>query len=58
MSVFSVGKPPANGKAFNQGMYTRGPLPITGGPVKAGHDRVAVTHGTARHNSGRAPTTP
>ncbi|MFE9448054.1 exo-alpha-sialidase [Streptomyces sp. NPDC006739] len=41
VSVFAVGKAPSNGQAFDEALYTAGPLPVTGGSARA------TTHGAA-----------
>ncbi|WP_234376790.1 exo-alpha-sialidase [Streptomyces sp. TP-A0356] len=33
ISVFAVGKTPANGQAFDEALYTAGPLTVTGGSI-------------------------
>jgi hypothetical protein len=35
VSVFAVGKAPTNGKAFDEALYTAGPLAVTGGARRA-----------------------
>ncbi|MFK0022637.1 hypothetical protein [Streptomyces sp. NPDC090798] len=41
VSVFAVGKAPTNGQAFDEVLYTAGPLTVTGGSL------AATTHGAA-----------
>ncbi|MFD9510095.1 exo-alpha-sialidase [Streptomyces mirabilis] len=41
VSVFAVGKAPSNGQAFDEALYTAGPLTVTGGSL------AATTHGAA-----------
>jgi hypothetical protein len=35
VAIFAVGKPPANGQAFNEAMYSAGGLTVTGGAVQS-----------------------
>jgi hypothetical protein len=47
-SSFAVGVAPANGKKYDEGMYTAGGLPVTGGTVRA----TGPVHGSAtRHRA-------
>jgi hypothetical protein len=55
VSVFAVGKAPTNGKAFDEALYTAGPLAVTGGarhsvtgPVFTAARHASVPHLTAR----------
>ncbi|MFF4566249.1 hypothetical protein, partial [Streptomyces sp. NPDC001435] len=41
VSVFAVGKTPTNGQAFDEALYTAGPLTVTGGSTPS------TTHGAA-----------
>ncbi|WP_329048227.1 exo-alpha-sialidase [Amycolatopsis sp. NBC_01488] len=35
VAIFAVGKTPSGGQAFDEGMYTAGGLPVTGGAIRA-----------------------
>jgi BNR repeat protein len=43
VSVFAVGRTPTNGKAFDEAMYTVGPLTAAGGTVRNSATEVATT---------------
>jgi hypothetical protein len=45
-SLFAVGKAPAQGRAFNEAMYTAGGLPVTGGTARSttGPVRASLSH--------------
>ncbi|HVK23552.1 MAG TPA: S8 family serine peptidase [Actinokineospora sp.] len=47
VGVFSLGKAPADGKAFDQAIYTGGPQPITGGALVAGGSGGVARAGTS-----------
>ncbi|MDQ1653735.1 MAG: hypothetical protein QOI35_2935 [Cryptosporangiaceae bacterium] len=44
VSVFAVGKTPTNGKAFDEALYTAGPLAVTGGARRSITAPVFTTH--------------
>jgi hypothetical protein len=44
VSVFAVGKTPTNGKAFDEALYTAGPLAVTGGARRSVTAPVFTTH--------------
>ena len=52
VAIFAVGKPPANGQAFDEAMYSAGGLTVAGGAVRSSSAGAAVppqSVGTATH---------
>ncbi|WP_256725554.1 exo-alpha-sialidase [Streptomyces sp. IMTB 2501] len=57
VSVFAVGKTPAGGQAFDEALYTAGPLAVTGGSARTTtHGAANVTAPSESTGSGPLPT--
>jgi hypothetical protein len=54
VAIFAVGKSPTGGNAFDEAMYTAGPLTVTGGALR--NQAPAVANPTAAATPNRLPT--
>ena len=54
VALFAVGKTPTNGQAFDEAMYTAGPLAITGGALR--NRATALTSPSTTATPARLPT--